>query len=123
MTVNFVFLAVAVVVAALLFRVLRSGRLREKYAALWLVLGSVIVILGVWPNLLQWVARLVGVQLAANLLFFLAILLLLGVALHLSLAVSKLEEEARTLAEEVAILRLDFDESQRNRLSRGERDA
>lgn len=122
MTVNFVFLAVAVVVAALLFRVLRSGRLREKYAALWLVLGSVIVVLGVWPNLLQWVARLVGVQLAANLLFFLAILLLLGVALHLSLAVSKLEEEARTLAEEVAILRLDFDEAQRNHSSGGESD-
>lgn len=113
MNVNVVFLVVAVIAAAILFRVLRSGQLREKYAALWLVLGSAIVVLGVWPDLLELVARLLGVQLGSNLLFFLAILLLLGVALHLSLAVSKLEEEARTLAEEVAILRLDFEESGR----------
>ena len=115
MTVNWVFLAVALVASTLLFRILRSGQLREKYSALWLILGSAIVVLGVWPDLLGWAARLLGVQLPSNLLFFLAILLLLGVALHLSLAVSKLEEEARTLAEEVAILRLDFDESQRDR--------
>ena len=114
MTVNLVFLVVALLVAAMIFRVLRSGQLREKYAALWIVLGALIIVLGVWPDLLQAVAGLLGVQLASNLLFFLALVMLLGVALHLSLAVSRMEEEIRTLAEEVAILRLE---------SEGHRDA
>lgn len=114
MTAQIIFVVVALVAGVILLRVLRSGQLREKYAALWVILGAVIIVLGVWPGLLEDVARLVGVQLASNLLFFLAILLLLGVTLHLSLAVSKLEEQTRTLAEEVSILRLDFEQSQRD---------
>jgi hypothetical protein len=42
-------------------------------------------------------------------LFFLTLLLLLGVALHLSLEVSKLEDESRSLAEEVALLHARLD--------------
>ncbi len=104
-----VFLAVAAGVAFLLVRLLRLGRLREKYAALWLVLGGSILLLALWPDLLGMAARLVGIEVGSNLLFFLAIMLLFGVCLHLSLEVSQLEDETRALAEEVALLRLDLD--------------
>ncbi len=100
------YVVVAVVALGTLFRVLRAGRLREKYAALWIVVGLMIVVVGLWPGLLGILAGWLSVQVPSNLLFFLAIILLLGVALHLSLAVSQLEDEARALAEEVAILRL-----------------
>ena len=46
----------------------------------------------------------------SNLLFFLAILLLLGVCLQLSLEISLAEEKSRTLAEHVAILNLQMRE-------------
>jgi hypothetical protein len=48
----------------------------------------------------------VGVRTPSNLLFFLAALVLLGVCLHLSWEVSRLEDETRRLAEEHAVLRL-----------------
>lgn len=107
MITRLVFLAVAVLVAVVLFRLLRAGRIREKYAALWIIVGAGIVTLAVWPGLLSYLADAINIALPVNLLFFLAILLLLGVALHLSLEASKLEEETRVLAERVALLELD----------------
>jgi hypothetical protein len=84
---------------------LRRKKLREKYAALWLLVGGATLILAAFPRLLNIVAELVGVQLPSNLLFAMSILLLLGVCLHLSWEISVVEDETRALAEEVAILR------------------
>lgn len=80
-------------------------QLREKYAALWIIIGAAVLVLGIFPQLLQWMTMAFGFQLPANLLFTIAIILLLGVALHLSWELSHAEEEIRRLAEEVAILR------------------
>lgn len=92
---------------------LRNGRLREKYAVLWLVIGGLTIILGLFPRLLNWAAALVGVVVPANLLFALSILLLVGVSLHVSRELTILEDETRILAEEVAILRSSVEQLQR----------
>ena len=39
-----VFAVVAVLVAFVLFRLLRAGRIREKYAALWIVIGFGVIL-------------------------------------------------------------------------------
>lgn len=108
MITRIVFLTVAVFVAIVLFRLLRAGRIREKYAALWIIVGAGIVTLAVWPGLLNNMADWIGIALPVNLLFFLAILLLLGVTIHLSLESSRLEDETRVLAERVALLSIDL---------------
>nr|NLI51425.1 DUF2304 domain-containing protein [Propionibacterium sp.] len=107
MITRIVFLGVAVAVGVVIFRLLRAGRIREKYAALWIIVGAGVVALAVWPGLLNFLAEGIGVALPVNLLFFLAILLLLGVTLHLSLEASRLEDETRVLAERVALLSLE----------------
>jgi hypothetical protein len=48
----------------------------------------------------------------ANLLFFGASMLLLGVSIHQSYELGRLEERTRTLAEEVGLLRLEIDPTQ-----------
>lgn len=98
-----ILLAVALVVAVV--TMLLRRQLREKYAVLWLIIGAAVLVLGIFPQLLMWATVSLGFQLPANLLFTLAILLLLGVALHLSWEQSQAEEEIRRLAEEVAVLR------------------
>jgi hypothetical protein len=91
-----------------LLHLLRTRRIREKYAAVWIVLTVAVVVIGVFPGLAFWLSDLVGVQTPANLLFALASLVLLAVCIQLSTEVSSLEEETRTLAEEVALLRLEL---------------
>lgn len=109
--------AIAGAVVTLLFMVelLRRRRLREKYAALWISVAVFVVIAALFPSLLERVAALVGVTLPINLVFFVALLLLLIVCVQLSAEVSTLEHETQTLAEEAALLR--------NRVERLERGA
>lgn len=95
-----------VLVLALIF-LLRTHRIREKYAAIWILLTIAVLLIGVFPQLAYWLSSLAGVRTPSNLVFALAILVLLAVAIQLSVEVSNLEEETRTLAEEIALLRLD----------------
>ena len=99
-------LVIALLVVAFVLRLLRNRTLREKYAALWILVGALIVVLVAFPGLLGAAASLLGFAVPSNLLFLLAIVLLLGVTLHLSLELSRLEDETRVLAEEAAIARL-----------------
>jgi hypothetical protein len=102
-------IALAIVVLVTVLVLLLRRRLREKYAVLWLVIGLAMIVLGLWPGLLGGLAGLLGVQVPSNLLFLLAIVLLAGVALHLSWEMSRGEERIRRLAEEVAILRTEVE--------------
>lgn len=100
-------LALAVVCWVVLL--LRQRKLKEKYAVLWVIVGLLIIVLAGFPQLLGWASDLAGFAVPANLLFTLAIFLVLGVCLHLSLEISVVEDETRALAEEAAILRAALD--------------
>jgi hypothetical protein len=97
---------VGVTVLGLIFELLRRRQLREKYAVLWLAIAVSIVPLAAFPRLLDSVAGLVGVVSGVSLVLFLGLVLVLLICLHLSWESSRLEEETRTLAEEVALLRI-----------------
>jgi hypothetical protein len=96
----------SVVTLTLLFEMMRRHRLREKYAVFWAVVAVFTLVVAAFPALLTWAAALVGVAVPANLLFFVASMLLLVVSVQHSSELGRLEERTRTLAEEVALLRL-----------------
>lgn len=99
----------ALVIVLIVFEMLRRKKLREKYAALWLVVGLATLVLAAFPRLLEMVASLLNIAVPSNLLFAMSIVLALGVCLHLSWEISIVEDETRTLAEESAILRSQLD--------------
>jgi hypothetical protein len=103
--------AVGACVALVVFLVvlLRTRRLREKYAITWIVVGVGMCVFGAFPNSVAGLARLVGVQTPSNLLFAMASIVLLLVCIQLSAEITTLEEETRTLTEEVALLRFDVE--------------
>ncbi|WP_270409589.1 DUF2304 domain-containing protein [Microbacterium maritypicum] len=93
---------------------LLSHRLREKYAILWLIIGVAMLVLTIFPGLLTGLADVLGVEIPANLLFVLALALLIGVTLHQSWELSTAEDETRRVAEEIAILRAEIEILQRS---------
>ncbi len=88
---------------------LRRRRLREKYALTWIVVALGVCVLGAFPGVIENIARAVGVVTPSNLLFAMALILLLAVCIQLSVEITGLEEETRTLAEELALLRFDVE--------------
>lgn len=100
------FIVLTLVMLLFVGKLLRSRKIREHYAVLWMAVGLLMIVLVAFPGLLNWLAHLVGVALPSNLLFILAIMMLLGVALQLTLELSRSEDRIRVLAENIAILNL-----------------
>lgn len=100
-------LVLVVIVLATILQLLRTRRLREKYATAWLTVAAVVIVLAIFPGLLAELASLVGVATPVNLLFALGGVVLLVVAIQFSVEISALEAETRTLAEDLALLRYD----------------
>src|SRR5215469_14633843 len=95
----------AVILLAVIVELLRRRQLREKYAVLRIGVGVAVVVFGFFPGMLNPLARAVGVASGASLVLFLGVVFLLLVCIHLSWEASRLEEETRTLAEEVALIK------------------
>jgi len=108
-------LALAVATLLLLLWLLRTHRLREKYAILWVGLAVGICVLGAFPRFLFVLASFLGVETPVNVLFSGSTVVLLLVSVQLSAEVSRLEEETRTLAESIALLQSRVEELEKER--------
>jgi hypothetical protein len=100
----------SIVVLVAIVEMMRRHRLREKYAVIWFLVAAGVLALAIFPGLLNGTAKLVGVAVPANLLFFMGSLVLLVLTLQHSYELGRLEEKTRTLAEEIALLRLELTE-------------
>ncbi|HEX2131189.1 MAG TPA: DUF2304 domain-containing protein [Actinophytocola sp.] len=107
----------SVLVLAGIVELLRRRQLGEKYAVLWLVVGLILLVFTVFPGLLPSLSSGLGVAVPTNLLFFVGLVFLVGVVLHLSWEVSRLENETRKLAEDLAILQLEVAQQKRENVS------
>jgi hypothetical protein len=98
----------AVVASGLLFfivlELVRRRRLLERYALLWLLSAGVLLALAVWQGLLSDLARVIGIIYPPNALFLIAFGFVLVLLLHFSLAVSRLTDQTKVLAQRLAIL-------------------
>ena len=94
----------ALALLVVIFELIRSRRLQERYALLWLLTGLVIFVLAAWRGLLGWLADVVGIAYPPSALFVLASFFVLVVLLHYSTVISKLSEQNTILAQRLAIL-------------------
>jgi hypothetical protein len=92
---------------ALLLVVLEMVRRKaflERYALLWLLSAIVLLALSVWRGLLESLADFIGIAYPPNALFLVAFGVVLVLLLHFSLAVSRLSDQTKVLAQRLALL-------------------
>jgi len=104
--------AVGASLAVLLFilELVRQRKLREEYSLLWLGTAGVMIVLSVWRDLLHSVSAAVGIVYPPNLLFLLATLFLLLILLYFSTVITKLTQENKEIAQQVALLRYEVEQ-------------
>jgi hypothetical protein len=99
---------VAIVAAgALLIVVLelvRRRKLLERYALVWLFSAAVLLGLAAWAGLLTTIAEAVGIRYPPSALFVIAFGFILLLLLHFSIAVSRLTDQSKVLAQRLALL-------------------
>ncbi len=82
----------------------RRRRLLERYAILWLLSALVLLALAIWKGLLSTISEAVGIIYPPNALFLIAFGFVLVLLLHFSLAVSRLSDQSKVLAQRLALL-------------------
>jgi hypothetical protein len=93
--------------AGLLFLVLelvRQRRLLERYALLWIFSALVLLALAGSKSLLERVSNAIGVFYPPTALFLIAFLFVMILLLHFSIAVSRLQDQSKVLAQRLSLL-------------------
>ncbi|MHB8793707.1 MAG: DUF2304 domain-containing protein [Thermoleophilia bacterium] len=103
-------LIVSLLLAVVIFQLIRKKKLKEQYSLLWFLTVAVMLLLSLWEGLLYRVSSLMGIAVPSNALFLLALLFMFVMSLHYSLLVSRLTDQSKMLAQRIAILDHDLRE-------------
>jgi hypothetical protein len=99
----------------LVLELVRRKHLSERYAILWLIAAITLLVLAVWKGLLTSLSHDVGIDYPPSALFAVAIGLTIMILLHFSLAVSRLADQNKILAQRLALLAQRVQESEAQR--------
>lgn len=102
---------------------IRERMLREKYALLWLLTSLFVIVLSFSRSLLENLALAVGIYYPPSLLFLVGVLFLLAVTIGHSITLSRLSDSNLRLAQEIALLRKELEESKKKASGLGTRDS
>ena len=95
----------SLVLLAVVLELIRTRRLRERYALLWLLTGVVLLGLSAWRDGLNTIAGWSGVTgYPPAVLFAFGVFFIIVVLLHYSTVISKLADENVVLAQRLALL-------------------
>jgi hypothetical protein len=108
--------AASLILVLVVFELIRSRRLRERYALLWLLTGLVLVVLSAWRGGLNTIAGWFGVRgYPPAVLFAVGLLFVIAVLLHYSTVISRLSDQSVILAQRLALLESKLSEHEADR--------
>jgi len=94
----------AILLLAVIFELIRTRRLQERYALLWLLTGVVALVLAVWRQGLGKLSDVLGVSYPPSMLFLATGVFVVVLLLHYSTVISRLSDQNRILAQRLALL-------------------
>lgn len=83
---------------------LKKKAISLKYTLLWLFAGFCMGIMVIWPQVLTWIIRLIGIESNMNGLFVLAIGFLMAILMSITSIVSRQSEKIKSLVQHIAML-------------------
>ncbi len=94
-----------IVVSLFVINLVRTRRLKEEFALLWLLTSIVLVLTPLFIDYLDLIAYALGIEYPPALIFLLAIISLLLILFQFSMRISRFSEQIKVLTQEVAVLR------------------
>jgi hypothetical protein len=101
----------ALILLVVILELIRSRRLQERYAVLWLITAVTMLVLAIWRDGLAQIADLAGIAYPPSALFVIVSLFILAVLLHYSTVISRLSDQNKILAQRLALLERDLEDT------------
>ncbi len=100
-----VIVAVVIVLALLwIANMVRKEILDIRFALSWLTVGAVVLVLDLFPGMMDFLVHLLGIELPVNMMFFFGFCFTLFLLFTLTVKVSRQEEHIKRLTQELALL-------------------
>ena len=94
----FIIIALCVIV-----NMIRKKALELRYALAWLFVGISILILDLFPGVMEKISLMMGIYDSVNMLFFLGFCFSLTIVFVLTIAISRMSVRIKELAQELAL--------------------
>ena len=100
------YIALGVIVLALagIANMVRKEALDLKFALSWLAVGVIVLILDIFPGIMNYLVSLLGIELPVNMMFFFGFCFTLLLVFTLTVKVSKQAEQLKRLTQTIALL-------------------
>ncbi len=108
-TIQIISLLGAFLVMFFISRLIVRGKLREEYAIIWIICTIILVVFSIWRRGLEQIALTLGVFYPPSLVFLASIFAILVFLVHLSVVVSRLQNQIKTLTQEIALLKQELE--------------
>jgi len=98
-------IALSVGIIIYLFEKIRKQKYIVKFSIPWFFTFITIIILAIFPNLIDRIAILLGIKEPTNAIFFIAIGILVNNIIKLSFSMSESKKQSIRMAQEIALLK------------------
>jgi len=112
-----------IAVLLLVLNLVRTRKLKEEFALLWLLTAVVLVLTPLFIDYLDMIAYALGIEYPPALIFVLAIISLLLILFQFSLRISRFSEQIKVMVQELALLRAQVEDLERSAEGEGEKNA
>ena len=99
-----IIIAICVLIAlTIIVNMIRKKKLELSYALAWLLVGSGVLLLDCFPQLITWLSKQLGIANPMNMLFFFGFCFSLIIIFVLTIAISRMSTRIKQLAQEMAL--------------------
>jgi hypothetical protein len=98
-------IALSVSIIIYLFEKIRKQKYIVKFSIPWFIMFITIILLAIFPNLIDKIAIILGIKEPMNAIFFIAIGILVNNIIKLSFSMSESKKQSIRMAQEIALLK------------------
>lgn len=98
-------IVMAVIYFAIVLFLLKKKSLILKYSLIWFLSSVVLLVFAIFPQIVGFFARLLGIASETNAIFLVVIFFILLLLISLSVIVSRQHKQIKTLIQEVSLLK------------------
>jgi hypothetical protein len=96
--------ACSLIIFLTIISLVKKGRLKEEFSAIWLLIGVVILVPVLWYDALVFFTRSIGAVLPTTTLFIFGIVFLLVLCLHFAIRISRLCDQVKNMAQQISLM-------------------
>ena len=82
---------------------IRRSKLKIEDSVFWFGFSALLIIISIFPQIIEWGAGVIGIQGPQNFLFLIVIFILIVKIFKMNMKISQLETKLQTVAQKIAI--------------------